>query len=114
MEDKKLTTRDVSKKQEEAVAKALGGHRTANSGATTFSKGDVVGTNYVIECKARMEPSNSMTVQKAWLDTLEEDRIGSGKSLSALAISFGDGRNHYVISEKHMRMLIELIDSDFY
>ena len=107
-----LTTRDASKMQEEAVAKALGGRRTANSGATAFSKGDVVSSVFIIECKTKMKESNSITVQKDWFDKLEEERIGMGKRMAAIAISFGDGKNHYIISEKHMKILVELLYSE--
>ena len=39
----------VSNRQESNVAKALGGRRTAASGATPFSKGDVIVGNCIIE-----------------------------------------------------------------
>lgn len=112
MEKKNLTTRDVSTKQENAVAKALGGRRTANSGATSFSKGDVVGSAFLIECKTKMKESASISLQKAWIETLEEERIGMGKSLGALAVSFGDDVNYYVIDERHMKMLIDLLNEE--
>ena len=35
------STREVSSKQEKAIAKALGAKRTSNSGATDFDKGDL-------------------------------------------------------------------------
>ena len=48
-------TRYYSKIQEEAVAKAVGGKRTPNSGATDFGgKSDVGITNlFSIECKTK-------------------------------------------------------------
>ena len=44
-------TRYYSKKQEIEVAKAINGTRTLNSGATMFSKGDIVADKFLIECK---------------------------------------------------------------
>ena len=35
------STRSVSVKQEKAIAKAIGGRRTPNSGAGHFKKGDI-------------------------------------------------------------------------
>jgi hypothetical protein len=40
--DIKKPTRYYSDKQEKAIAKAVGGKQTANSGATAFQKGDVL------------------------------------------------------------------------
>lgn len=106
------TTRDASEQQETNVAKALGGHRTANSGATTFSKGDVIVGNCIIECKTKMSDCNSITVQKDWIDKLEQERQDMGKPMAALAISFNVGiRNYYVIDERHMKMLLEQVNA---
>lgn len=107
------TTRDASLQQETNVAKALGGHRTANSGATTFSKGDVIVGNCIVECKTKMTECKSITVQKDWIDTVEEERIEMGKMASCVAISFDVGKhNYYIISERHMKMLLELINTE--
>ena len=46
------TTREASTLQEKKIAKALGGRRTPNSGATKFYKGDVViSSEWLIEAK---------------------------------------------------------------
>ena len=108
-----MATRDFSDVQENAVAKALGGHRTANSGATTFSKGDVIVGNVSIECKTKMSPCGSFSVQKSWIDTLERERVEMRKSASAIAISFDAGNSSfYVINEKMMKRLVELINEE--
>lgn len=105
------TTRDASLQQETNVAKALGGHRTANSGATPFSKGDVVVGECIIECKTKMSECNSFTVQKDWLVKLEQERQDSGKAMASVAITFDVGKkNYYIIDEKHMKMLLELVN----
>ena len=79
----------VSNRQESNVAKALGGRRTAASGATPFSKGDVIVGNCIIECKTKAKEVNSFTVHKSWIDELNEEKLGMA-SPSAL-ISFDAG-----------------------
>lgn len=106
------TTRDASLQQETNVAKALGGHRTANSGATTFSKGDVIVGDCIVECKTKMTETNSFSVQKEWLDKLEKERQEMGKSAASLAISFDVGKHsYYIINEKLMKMLLEVVNT---
>ena len=102
-----------SNKQETNVAKALGGRRTAASGATPFSKGDVIVGNCIIECKTKTKEVNSFTVHKSWLEELNEEKIGMGKSLSALAISFDAGNtSYYVIDENAMKLLLEIVNGE--
>ena len=108
-----MTTRDVSSFHEKNVAKAIGGHRTANSGATAFSKGDVVTKDAIIECKTKMSECNSFSVQKEWLKTLERERVEMGKSCSALALSFDSGKtSYYIITERMMKLLLEKVAED--
>lgn len=94
-------TRFYSNKQEKKVAKAVGGRQTANSGATPFSKGDVRTDDnlFLIECKTHTEFKNNFTIKHDWIDKNEEEAFQMGKRYSALAIDFGDGENHYLISE---------------
>lgn len=104
-----MTTRDLSKFHETNVAKSLGGVRTANSGATAFSKGDVVMKDAIIECKTKMTEVNAFSIQKEWLTTLEEERRGMGKDISALAFSFNSGKDsYYVIDDKTMKSFLEM------
>ena len=48
-----MTTRELSTKHENAVAKALGGVRTSNSGATPFTKGDVIVGDVLLNAKLK-------------------------------------------------------------
>ena len=108
-----MSTRDVSNAHEQAVAKALGGRKTPNSGATPFVKGDVVLKNVLIECKTKMTRTESFSVLRGWLTTLEEERIGMGKQAAALAFSFDCGKtSYYVIDERLMRLLVGVINDD--
>ena len=65
-------TRFYSKEQEKRVAKAVGGKRTANSGATAFSKGDVRTDLFLLECKTCTEPRKSISIKKEWFDKNKE------------------------------------------
>ena len=105
-------TRFYSKKQETKVAKAVGGKRTANSGATTFSKGDVTTNSFLIECKTCTEPRKSFTLKKEWFDKNKEEAFAMHKDYSAVVFDFGDGEQHYVIDEYLFRILKETLEGD--
>lgn len=95
-------TRFYSNKQEKKVAKAVGGRQTANSGATPFSKGDVRTDDnlFLIECKTHTEPREQFTIKRDWIEKNKEEAFQMGKHHSAVVIDFGDGEQHYLISEK--------------
>ena len=103
-----MKPKQVSNNHEKNVAKALRGVKTSNSGATPFTKGDVIVGNCLIECKTKMKEAKSFTIQKEWLDTLEQERRSMGKTLSALAFSFDMGQtSYYIIKEKDMLALLD-------
>lgn len=108
-----MATRDFSNIQENNVAKLLGGRRTANSGATTFSKGDVIAGSVLIECKTKMTECGSFSVSKNWLKTVERERLEMGKKASAVAISFDAGKtSFFIIGPALMKRLVELLNSE--
>lgn len=107
----KTATRYFSSKQEKHVAKAIGGKQTANSGATMFSKGDVLANNWCIECKTKTSPSQSMSIKREWLEKNEEEAFAMNKEHSALAFNFGDtynAQNYYIISEQEFQRFLRL------
>ena len=107
----KKSTRYFSNKQEKAVAKAIGGKKTANSGATMFSKGDCYNDAWLIECKTKTTPSESISIKKEWLEKNEEEAFSMQKQYSALAFSFGDlhnDKNYYIINEETFMELLEM------
>lgn len=108
----KNSTRYFSNKQEKRVAKTVGGKKTANSGATKFSKGDVRTNNFLIECKTCMKEQKSFTLQKEWFDKNEEEAFAMGKPYNALVFDFGDGKEHYVIDEKLFKLLVNYLESE--
>lgn len=109
--DEKLPTRYYSNKQEKAIAKKLGGKQTANSGATKFEKSDVLLEKFALECKTKMTSSQSISIQKEWLEKQAREALFMGKSYSALAFNFGPNeKNYYIIDEELFEFLIEALD----
>lgn len=107
----KQATRYFSSRQEKHVAKAVGGKQTANSGATQFQKGDVSTDNWLIECKTKVSPSESISIKREWLEKNEEEAFAMQKSHSALCFNFGDVRNaknYYIISEQEFKRFLKL------
>jgi hypothetical protein len=103
-------TRYYSKLQEDAVAKATGGKRTPNSGATDFGgKSDVDITNlFNIECKTKTSNSESISIKKEWLLKNKREATFDGNPYSAIAFNFGPDSNNYYIIEEYL--FLELLD----
>ena len=116
MVNKKNNTRYFSNKQEKHVAKAVGGKQTANSGATMFSKGDVALNDWLLECKTKTSPSQSISLKKEWLEKNEEEAFSMNKHHSALVFNFGDlhnAQNYYIINEQEFKRFLELEANDY-
>ena len=107
MTNNKKSTRYYSGRQEKKVAKKLGGKQVANSGAATFVAGDVITTDWLIECKTKTKDSQSITIKEDWLLKNEEEAFAMGKNNSALCFDFGPSANkrYYVISERLFQLL---------
>ena len=106
----KDSTRFYSNRQEKAVAKAVGGRKVANSGATAFNKGDVTTEHFLIEAKTCMEPKQSFAIKKAWLEKNEEEAFAMRKPYHALVFDYGDGVQHYVIDQKLFDILLDAVN----
>ena len=103
-------TRWYSSRQEKHIAKTIGGRQVANSGAGTWSKGDVTSDLFLIEAKTCTTEKKSFSIKKEWLDKNDEERFAMRKQYSALAFNFGpDTDNYYVISEKLFNHILELL-----
>ena len=98
----KNNTRAKSSLQEKRIAKAMGGKQVIGSGSTPFLKGDVIVDQLFIEAKTKMEPSQQITVKKAWLDKAKEQALSTRKRDYAVAISFGDPKEFYIIEDTLM------------
>ena len=109
---KPTPTRVRSKAQEDQVAKATGGRRTPNSGATTFGgKSDVNVANLIsVECKTKMTSSESISIKKEWIEKLRAEAAFDGHEYTALAFNFGPNEEmHYIIDEYLFQTLIEIL-----
>ena len=105
-------TRYFSKKQEDAVAEAIGGSRTLNSGATMFGgKSDVAIPNlFSIECKTKTSTSASISIKKDWLEKVKAEALFDHHPYQALAFNFGpDQDNYYIIDEYLFFELVEYL-----
>lgn len=107
-------TRYYSNRQEKKVAKAVGGRKTANSGATPFSKGDVTTDQFLIECKTKTKDCSSFTIKEDWLLKNEEEAFAMGKNNSALCFDFGPSANkrYYIISERLFEILKNYMENE--
>lgn len=99
--EKPKPTRYFSKKQENSVAKKLGGTRNLNSGATPFQPGDVsIDSLMLIECKTKTSESQSISIKKEWLEKNLQEAVFSGKKYNCLAFNFGPNqKNYYILDE---------------
>lgn len=104
-------TRYFSARQEKAVAKAVNGRQTANSGATPWQKSDVLSEQFAIECKTKTSASESITIKKEWFEKQKQEAIFMGKPYSAIVFNFGpDQENHYIIDEYLFQFLQEKLN----
>ena len=105
------STREISKVQEDRVARKLGGIATPNSGAGYFKKGDIqiADAGLLVECKTCVSPKNSFSIKKEWLEKNKQELFASGLSNSVVAFNFyyEDKNDYYVIDDKLMLFLIE-------
>ena len=103
----KNSTRAKSSQQEKRIAKAMGGRQVIGSGSTPFLKGDVVAGKLFIEAKTKMVPSQQITVKKAWVDKAKEQSLAMRKEDYAIAVSFGDPKEYYLIEDTLMEELFK-------
>ena len=108
---KPLPTRHYSKIQEDTVAKAIGGKRTPNSGASAWVKSDVLSDKFAIECKTKTTASESISIKKEWFEKQKQEAMFMNKPYSAVVFNFGPGEeNHYIIDEYLFQFLKEKLD----
>jgi len=107
---KPTPTRVYSKKQETAIAAVTGGQRTPNSGATAWSKGDVLTEQFLLEAKTKTTHSDSIKINKEWFEKNRQEMAFMGKPYSAIVFNFGPGEeNHYIIDEYLFLELLEYL-----
>jgi hypothetical protein len=111
----KKSTRYFSNKQEKQIAKNIGGKKTANSGATKFSKGDVSTKHFCIECKTAMKEKQSMSIKRDWIDKLKEEAFAMGKPYWSVVFNFGglnNPENFYIIDERLFKQLQTYLEEE--
>ena len=116
MTSNKECTRYFSSRQEKGVAKSLKGKTVPNSGAIMFGAGDVVLDDWLLECKTKTSPSQSISIKKEWLEKNEEEAFSMNKHHSALVFNFGDlhnAQNYYIINEQEFKRFLELEANDY-
>ena len=112
--DRNNPTRYYSTKQENTVAKELGGTRTKNSGATDFGgKSDVsIESLFNIECKTKTTSCNSISIKKEWIEKNAKEALFDGRPYSAIAFNFGPGEDNFYIIDRHLfESLIEYLST---
>lgn len=105
-----MNNKKYSKAQEKKVAKTLKGKVQANSGATPFYKGDVVTSNFLIECKTATTEKKSMSIKKEWIEKIKEEAFAMGVTNWAICFNFGglyNNENLYIINEQNFKTLME-------
>lgn len=110
---KKEPTRSFSRKQEKAVAKAVNGKTTPNSGATTWAKGDILADDWLLECKTKTCHSDSIKINKEWFDKNRQEMAFMGKKYESIVFNFGPNEeNHYIIDEYLFQILCEALKNE--
>ena len=103
------STRFYSDEQEKRIAKRLGGQVQCNSGGTRFGGGDIHTPLFLIEAKTGTEPKLSFSVKKQWLEKAKLQAFEQGKLFSALAISFDNQHDYFIIDEDTFKYVHNLI-----
>ena len=107
----KSSTKYFSSRQENDIAKSIGGKTQAGSGSAKFYAGDVVTNDFLIEAKTTTKPKESFSIKKEWLLKNNLERMQLGKPYGALAFQFApDSPNYYVIDEKLFKKLLEYVE----
>ena len=111
--NKKISTRVASNMQEKRVAQKLNGKIQCNSGATKFSKGDVIlpDIRMHVECKTSISPRLSVTIKKEWLEKQSQESFSMRCPYHALAFNFcfDDTKDYFVIDDRLMQILVDTL-----
>ena len=102
-----------SQKQEQQIAKMVGGRIQANSGGTRFGGGDVHTKSLFIEAKTPLSDKASFSIKKEWLVKAREQAFQQGKAYYALAFRFGpDEPDFFVIDTRLFRQLVKYLEEE--
>ena len=110
---KKGTTRYYSAKQEDYIAKLVGGKRQSNSGATGLDKGDIITDSWLYEAKTSMTPKSSFSIKKEWFTKNNLERMEMHKPYSAVVFQFEpDGTNYFVLDEDTFKKMLDKFETE--
>ena len=113
MTNNKNSTRYYSTRQEKAIAKAINGRQTANSGATMFGAGDVITDLWLIEAKTKTSECKSFAIKKDWLEKNKNEAFALRKRYNALCFDFGDNKQrYYVIDERTFKVFNAMLEKE--
>lgn len=102
-----------SQKQEEQIAKMLGGTVQANSGGTRFGGGDVHTKSCFIEAKTPLSDKTSFSIKKEWLTKAKEQAFEQRKDNYALAFRFGpDDQDFFVVDARLFKQIINYLEGE--
>lgn len=117
MTKNKEATRFASSTQENRIAKKFNGKVSSNSGASTFSGGDVYvdDASLCIECKTCMKPSKSFSIKKDWIDKNKQEAFIYRLENHCIAFNFNyeDKNDYYIIDDKLMGFLVECLRKEY-
>ena len=110
------STRYFSDKHEKSVCSAINAQQVSNSGAGKFKKGDCINkeASLLIECKTVMQPKDSVSIKRAWIDKNKEEAFENRLDNQCIAFNYEpNGDNFYVINERLMKFLVEKLEEDY-
>lgn len=108
-----LSGKNCSKKQEDEIAKMVGGRVQSNSGGTRFGGGDVHTQTVFIEAKTPTADKQTFSIKQEWLEKAREQAFEQNKTSYALAFRFGPEQpDYFVISKQLFKYLIQKLEED--
>lgn len=111
----KEATKYWSDRQENYIAKFIGGKTQPSSGSGKFKKSDVICDSFLIECKTAMEEKETFSIKKDWLDKIRIQSVMNHRPFWSLAFNFGarENDNYFIIDENTFLMLKELYEKHY-
>lgn len=108
------STKDLSLKQEDRVARKHGGTRSPSSGAAITDQGDVRTPNELIECKhagTYSKPAASITIKLADLEKIADEAWSEGKE-PVMALSLYAPDSVLADANGEVNLILRLEDDD--
>ncbi len=106
------STKYWSDRQEEYIAKFIGGRTQPSSGSGKFKKSDVICDSVLIECKTAMEEKKTFSIKQEWLEKVKVQSVMNHRPLWSVAFNFGarENKNYFVIDENTFLLFKEMYE----